>query len=73
MQAIADYHRAADQREQQIAQLPNQSEVRVLILRYCHGKDWNDVANELGYTWRHTLRIHGDALQSFADKYKDVI
>lgn len=72
-QAIMRYHKAVSVREQQIARLPDGLEAQVLALRYCDGKRWEEIAVDIGYTWRHTLRIHGSALQSFARKYKDVI
>lgn len=39
---------------------------RVLLLyRYVDGKSWEEIAVKMGYTWRHTLRLHGRALHSF--------
>lgn len=70
-QAIADYHAAADRREHQISQLSNPVEARVLSLKYCVGKSWDDIADAIGYTYRHTTRIHGEALQSFGELFAD--
>lgn len=36
---------------------------RLLYLFYIDGKTWEEVAVELHYSWRHTLRRHGQALQ----------
>ena len=36
---------------------------RLLYLYYVDGKTWEEVAVELTYSWRHTLRRHGQALQ----------
>ena len=57
-------------RTKQIAELPNPLHVTVLTLRYCQNKRWEEIAAETGYTFRHITRVHGDALQAFARKYK---
>lgn len=36
---------------------------RLLYLYYVDGRTWEEVAVELTYSWRHTLRRHGQALQ----------
>ena len=36
---------------------------RLLYLYYVESKTWEEVAVELTYSWRHTLRRHGQALQ----------
>ena len=36
---------------------------RLLELRYMEFKTWEQIAVELGYTYRHTTRLHGIALQ----------
>ena len=36
---------------------------QILYLRYVQLKRWETIAYEMGYTWRHTLRLHGTALQ----------
>lgn len=35
----------------------------LLMLRYVENKSWERIAVELGYTFRHTIRMHGIALQ----------
>ena len=35
----------------------------LLMLRYVDNKSWERIAVELGYTFRHTIRMHGIALQ----------
>lgn len=47
--------------------------VRILKLRYVGGYSWEEIASDMGYTWRHTCRLHGYALQQFEEKFKDVI
>lgn len=36
---------------------------RLLILRYIENETWEQIAVELGYTFRHTTRLHGVALK----------
>lgn len=35
----------------------------ILSLRYIENKSFEWIAVEIGYTWRHTIRLHGDALE----------
>ena len=36
---------------------------RLLMMRYVDGASWEQIAVEIGYTWRHTIRLHGEALK----------
>jgi len=36
---------------------------RLLSLKYLESKTWEEIAVDIGYTFRHTLRLHGIALQ----------
>lgn len=36
---------------------------KLLMLRYIDNKTWEQIAVELGYTFRHTTRLHGIALK----------
>lgn len=41
---------------------------RTLIrLHYIQGLTWEQVAVEMGYTWRHVHRLHGKALERLQD------
>ena len=51
--------------ERDIRALDNEDEQEVLRLRYIKGLKWEEVAVEMGYTYRRTLQIHGKALQNF--------
>ena len=44
----------------------------ILYKRYFRGCTFEQIAFEIGYSWRHTCRLHGVALQKL-NKYKDVI
>ena len=50
-----------------IRRLPELSEQDVLIARYLHCKPWPVIAREMHYEERQVYRIHGRALQHFAD------
>ena len=67
---LIKYSNKVLKRTKQIAALPNPLHVTVLTLRYCNNKRWEEIAAETGYTFRHITRVHGDALQAFARKYK---
>lgn len=36
---------------------------RILTMRYVEGESWEQIAVDIGYTWRHTIRLHGEALK----------
>lgn len=47
-----------------IRQVPDPTLQRLLELRYIDGRSWERIAVELHYTFRHTTRLHGDALNA---------
>lgn len=51
---------------QHIEQLLNADEKDVLIRRYLIGQHWAKIADEMGYSYRHITRIHGQALKNFS-------
>ena len=53
-----------------ISKVEDNDQRAVLNYRYVLGRDWDDIARELGYSIRSIYRIHGTALQSFV-KYFD--
>lgn len=46
-----------------ISLLDNRWQQDVLWEYYIHGLKWEAVADQIGYSTRHVLRLHGDALQ----------
>ena len=40
----------------------------LLLLYYCEGNTWDDVAEAMGYSRRQVTRLHREALQAFAQK-----
>ena len=51
---------------QHIEQLLNADEKDVLIRRYLIGQHWAKIADEMGYSYRHITRLHGQALKNFS-------
>ena len=51
----------------ELDKMTNENERTVLILRYKRGMTFEQIAEELEYSWRHTLRIHGYALAHFME------
>ena len=45
-----------------IEKVSDPDQLKVLCKRYLLFEPWEQIAWELGYTYRHTTRIHGDAL-----------
>jgi len=46
----------------------SETERTLLILRYKRGMTFEQIAEELEYSWRHTLRLHGSALAHFMEE-----
>ena len=67
------YEEEVRKRIDMIQRLDNNAYVRVLTLRYIDGKRWEEIAEELHYSFRHVTRLHGEALAAFSRKYKDVL
>lgn len=41
------------------------TEQEILIRRYTLGQSWEKIAVEMGYSYRHTTKKHGQALKNF--------
>ena len=41
--------------------------IDILYRRYVQGESFEEIAVAIGYTWRHTLRLHGEALMAFQE------
>ena len=46
-----------------ISKLKNEEYREILYKRYCQSKKWEEIAFEMGISYRHTLRLHGLGLQ----------
>lgn len=51
--------------ERRIEKMEDEDEQRVLRLRYIKGMKWEEVAVEMGYSWKQVHRIHSEALRNF--------
>lgn len=49
---------------ERIDKLQDHSQIAVLYKRYFDYASWEQIACEIGYGFRHTIRIHGAALQA---------
>lgn len=47
-----------------IRAIPDDKQKKVLTYRYISGMSWEEIAVKIGYTYRHTTRLHGEALQN---------
>lgn len=59
-----------------IEKLEDANERSILRKRYILFMSWKDIAEEMCYSYRHVIRLHGQALQSFSKLYgfpKDVL
>ena len=50
--------------EDAIAQVPDGSQRKVLILRYINGLRWEEIAVQLNYHYRWVLELHGRGLRA---------
>lgn len=50
-----------------ISRVPDAAQRNVLILRYINGMRWEEIAVEMSYTYRHIIRLHGEALLAVKD------
>ena len=75
---VARLHKEIEAREEQISTL-KPAHAKILRLRYLkydkHGRPlgFHAIANRTGYSLDRAKHIHGEALQAFEDKYKDVL
>lgn len=51
--------------EKSIRAMTDDEEQRVLRLRYIRGLKWEEVAIEMGYSWKQVHRFHSAALQNY--------
>ena len=53
----------------QIDGIENETYYEILFARYIEEKTFEKIADEMTYSWRQTIRIHGRALQEFEKLY----
>ena len=59
------YIARAESIEAAIAKMKDEAEREVLSSRYLNLRRWEEIADAMGYSKRHVLRIHGRALEHF--------
>ena len=53
----------------QIDKIENETYYEILFARYIEKKTFEKIADEMNYSWRQIIRLHGRALQEFEKKY----
>lgn len=48
-----------------LGKVRNPEHYQLLCMRYVQLERWEAIAYDMGYSWRHTLRLHGEALLEF--------
>ena len=48
-----------------INRMEKENEREILVRRYINGSKWENIAIDMGYDYRYTLKIHGKALNNF--------
>ena len=66
---INDYLHKKDTIISQIESLPKTKHYQVLFSKYVEYKTFEKIADEMDYSWRQIIRIHGDALSEFGKIY----
>lgn len=61
------------QAEEKIEQLPDPMHRAVLTERYINGKDWENIAVDLHYSWKGVFKLHGRALKSFETVHESTL
>lgn len=68
---IVDYRQTILRRVRMIEGMHDPRYVQLLTLRYIDGLRFEEIAVKMMYSWKHILRLHGEALDAFADQYED--
>ena len=51
--------------ENRICAMDDETEKEILRLKYIKGNSFEKIAVQMNYSYRHVIRLHGDALQNF--------
>ena len=65
------YQALRDRIVDQILDMQNELQQKVLYERYVNMLDWRTIAKKLAYSEQYLWRVHGNALTAFAKKYPD--
>ena len=72
-QQILAYHKAVYTRTRMIEQMPDSRYAVLLTLRYIDCLRFEEIACRMSYSWQHVLRLHGEALEAFANQFNDAM
>lgn len=61
-QAVGELIEIRKEIETVLGQLEDENLRRLMEYRYIDGLTWEQVAEKMHYSWRHTCRLHGEAL-----------
>lgn len=73
---IAEWDTLIDMRieaKAMIAMLPDETQQAVLYARYINCGRWEDIASDMGYSWRGVFKIHGLALKTFERVHRSAL
>ena len=56
----------------QIDSMDNETYYQILFSRYIEKKTFEKIADEMSYSWRQIIRLHGRALQEFEKIYGNI-
>lgn len=71
---IAEYMQIKHKYIDLIHGLTNEAYIKVLHCRYvCGKKDFNQVASDMGYSYKRVINIHGSALLAFERCYEELL
>jgi DNA-directed RNA polymerase specialized sigma subunit len=67
---IDQYVKLKEQIKEKISSLNNTDYKLLLQMRYINGEKWEQIALNMEYSYRHTTRLHGEALIAIKDVLK---
>lgn len=70
---IINYHNIVVRRIRMIERMNDARYVQLLSLRYIDGASFEEIACRMSYSWKHVIRLHGEALTAFGNQYADTI
>lgn len=63
--ARSEYWKKKMEIAESIGKVEDPTHCRILNMRYVEMKTFEEIAVEIGYTYRHTIRLHGTALKEY--------
>lgn len=72
----AEWNRLIDFRidaKAMIRALPDETQQAVLYARYINCNRWENIASDMGYSWRGVFKIHGLALKNFERVHRSAL